>query len=227
MIKLARRRLIRLAAGALALPAMPHIVRAETYPARPVRLIVGAIAGSAPDVIARLIGQRLSERLGQPFVVENREGGNGTLGGEVVARSAPDGYTLLLDQRIVHHRSERHRLAEFQLQTRHRTDCECGDPAGGDHGQSATAAEDAAGFHRLRESQSRQDQYRRSRHRQSAICRRRVVHDDDGLQAVDDLVSRRAAGGDRCDRRADSGHDRHGVAGDRSRPLGKLCARWR
>src|SRR5580698_777710 len=96
MIELARRRLIKLAAGALALPAMPRIVRAETYPARPVRLIVGAIAGSAPDVIARLIAQRLSERLGQPFVVENREGGNGTLGGEVVARSAPDGYTLLL-----------------------------------------------------------------------------------------------------------------------------------
>jgi tripartite-type tricarboxylate transporter receptor subunit TctC len=96
MIEIARRRLIKLAASALALPAMPRIVRAETYPARPVRLIVGAIAGSAPDVIARLIAQRLSERLGQPFVVENREGGNGTLGGEVVARSAPDGYTLLL-----------------------------------------------------------------------------------------------------------------------------------
>ena len=96
MMKLPRRRLIKLAAGALALPALPHIVRAETYPARPVRLIVGAVAGSAPDVIARLISQRLSERLGQPFVVENREGGNGTLGGEVVARSAPDGYTLLL-----------------------------------------------------------------------------------------------------------------------------------
>jgi tripartite-type tricarboxylate transporter receptor subunit TctC len=96
MIKLARRRLIKLAGAALALPALPHIVRAETYPARPVRLIVGAIAGSAPDVIARLIGQRLSERLGQPFVVENREGGNGTLAGEVVARTAPDGHTLLL-----------------------------------------------------------------------------------------------------------------------------------
>jgi tripartite-type tricarboxylate transporter receptor subunit TctC len=96
MMKLARRHLLQLAASTVALPAMPRIARAEIYPARPVRLIVGAIAGSAPDVIARLIGQRLSERLGQPFVVENREGGNGTLGGEVVARSAPDGYTLLL-----------------------------------------------------------------------------------------------------------------------------------
>ena len=96
MTKLARRHLMQLAAGALALPAMPYVARAETYPSRPVRLIVGAVAGSSPDVIARLIGQRLSERLGQPFVIENRDGGNGTLGGEVVARSAPDGYTLLL-----------------------------------------------------------------------------------------------------------------------------------
>jgi tripartite-type tricarboxylate transporter receptor subunit TctC len=96
MMKLARRHLLQLAASTVALPAMPRIARAEIYPARPVRLIVGAIAGSAPDVIARLIAQRLSERLGQPFVVENREGGNGTLGGEVVARSAPDGHTLLL-----------------------------------------------------------------------------------------------------------------------------------
>src|SRR5581483_7419141 len=96
MTKLARRHLMQLAAGALVLPAMPALVRAEAYPARPVRFVVGAVAGSAPDVIARLIGQRLSERLGQPFVIENREGGNGTLGGEVVARSAPDGYTLLL-----------------------------------------------------------------------------------------------------------------------------------
>src|ERR1700744_3890373 len=95
-MKLARRHLIKLATAGFVLPAMPYVARAETYPARPVRLIVGAIAGSAPDVVARLIAQRLSEKLGQPFVVENREGGNGTLGGEIVARSAPDGYTLLL-----------------------------------------------------------------------------------------------------------------------------------
>jgi tripartite-type tricarboxylate transporter receptor subunit TctC len=95
-MKLARRRLIQLAASVAAAPAMPSIVRAQSYPSRPVRIIVGAIAGSAPDVIARLIGQRLSERLGQPFVVENREGGNGTLAGEVVARTPPDGYVLLL-----------------------------------------------------------------------------------------------------------------------------------
>src|SRR5580698_3214876 len=95
-MKLARRRLIQLAASVAAAPAMPSIVHAQSYPSRPVRIIVGAIAGSAPDVIARLIAQQLSERLGQPFVVENREGGNGTLAGEVVARTPPDGYMLLL-----------------------------------------------------------------------------------------------------------------------------------
>jgi tripartite-type tricarboxylate transporter receptor subunit TctC len=96
MMKLPRRQLIRLAAGAIALPSIARIARAQSYPARPVRIIVGAVAGSAPDVIARLIGQRLSERLGQPFIIENREGGNGTLAGEVVVRTPADGYVLLL-----------------------------------------------------------------------------------------------------------------------------------
>jgi tripartite-type tricarboxylate transporter receptor subunit TctC len=91
-----RRRFLSLAAGAAALPAAPRLVRAETYPSRPVRLIVGAVPGSAPDVIARLIAQSLAERLGQSFVVENRSGASGNLATEAVARAAPDGYTLLL-----------------------------------------------------------------------------------------------------------------------------------
>jgi tripartite-type tricarboxylate transporter receptor subunit TctC len=95
-MKLARRRLIQFAASIAAAPALPSLVRAQSYPSRPVRIVVGAVAGSAPDVIARLIGQRLSERLGQPFVIENRDGGNGTLAGEVVARTPADGYVLLL-----------------------------------------------------------------------------------------------------------------------------------
>jgi tripartite-type tricarboxylate transporter receptor subunit TctC len=95
-MRIPRRRLIQLAAGGLALPAVARSAWAQSYPARPVRIIVGAVAGSAPDVIARLLGQRLSERLGQPFVIENREGGNGTLAGEVVVRTPPDGYVLLL-----------------------------------------------------------------------------------------------------------------------------------
>jgi tripartite-type tricarboxylate transporter receptor subunit TctC len=85
-----------LAAGAAALPAASRIARAQAYPTRPVRIIVGQAAGSGSDIAARLLGQRLSERLGQPFVVENRPGAGGNIATEAVVRALPDGYTLLL-----------------------------------------------------------------------------------------------------------------------------------
>jgi tripartite-type tricarboxylate transporter receptor subunit TctC len=91
-----RRRFLRLAMGAAALPASSSIVWAQAYPSRPVHVIVGAPAGSSPDIFARLIGQWLSERLGQPFIVENRPGAGGNIATEAVVRAAPDGYTLLL-----------------------------------------------------------------------------------------------------------------------------------
>src|SRR6478752_10065634 len=90
-----RRRFLSLAAAAASLPALPQIAKAESYPTRPVRLIVGFAAGGATDIAARLIAQSLSERLGQPFVVENRPGAGGNLATEAVIRSAADGYTLL------------------------------------------------------------------------------------------------------------------------------------
>ncbi len=95
-MKLPRRNFLHLAAGAAALPAVSRVARAQTYPTRPVRLIEGFGAGSAPDIVARLIGQSLSERLGQSFVVENRSGGSGSIATEAVVRASPDGYTLLL-----------------------------------------------------------------------------------------------------------------------------------
>ncbi len=95
-MKLPRRRFLQLAAGVAVLPTMPRIGWAQAYPARPVRLIVSSTAGSAPDIFARLIAQWLSERLGQPFVIENRPGGGTNLGTEMVVRAPPDGYTLLL-----------------------------------------------------------------------------------------------------------------------------------
>jgi tripartite-type tricarboxylate transporter receptor subunit TctC len=95
-MKLARRKFLRLAASAAALPAAVQIARAQTYPARPVRIIVGFAAGGAADIAARLMGQWLSERLGQSFVVENRLGAGGNIATEAVASASPDGYTLLL-----------------------------------------------------------------------------------------------------------------------------------
>jgi tripartite-type tricarboxylate transporter receptor subunit TctC len=95
-MKLSRRNFLHLAAGAAALPAVSRIARAQTYPSRPVHLIEGFGAGGATDIVARLTGQALSERLGQSFVVENRAGASSNIATEAVVRASPDGYTLLL-----------------------------------------------------------------------------------------------------------------------------------
>jgi len=95
-MKLSRRTLLQLGAGAAALPGIPRIARAQSYPSRPVRLMVGFAAGQAIDILARLVGQALSERLGQQFIVENRPGAGGNIATELVVRSTPDGYTLLV-----------------------------------------------------------------------------------------------------------------------------------
>jgi tripartite-type tricarboxylate transporter receptor subunit TctC len=96
MKRLHRRRFLHAAAGAASLAAMPRVARAQAYPSRPARIIVGVPAGGSPDIQARLIGQWLSERLGQPFIVENRPGGGTNIATEAVVRAPGDGYTLLL-----------------------------------------------------------------------------------------------------------------------------------
>ena len=95
-LKLPRRQFLHLAAGAAALPALSRIARAQAYPSRPVRIIIGVPAGGSGDILARLVAQSLQEQLGQPFVVENRSGAGTNFAIEAVARAAPDGYTLLL-----------------------------------------------------------------------------------------------------------------------------------
>jgi tripartite-type tricarboxylate transporter receptor subunit TctC len=96
-MKFRRRQFLQLAAGAAAAPAVLRAARADTYPSRPVQMIVGFPPGSAPDIIARLAGEWLAERLGQNFVVENRPGAGSNIGTEIVVLAQPDGYTILAD----------------------------------------------------------------------------------------------------------------------------------
>jgi len=96
MTKLRRRQFLHLAAGAAALPAMPHVARADTYPSRPVRVLVGYAAGGPTDIAGRLISQALSQRLGQQFLVEDQPGAGSNIATETVVHAPPDGYTLLI-----------------------------------------------------------------------------------------------------------------------------------
>jgi tripartite-type tricarboxylate transporter receptor subunit TctC len=94
-MEIPRRKLLRLVTGAVVVPALSRASTAQDYPAKPIRLIVGFQPGTAPDVVARLLGRRLSEQLGQPIVVENHAGASGNIAAEFVARAASDGYTLI------------------------------------------------------------------------------------------------------------------------------------
>jgi tripartite-type tricarboxylate transporter receptor subunit TctC len=95
-MQLPRRRFLHLAGSAAGLPAVSRIARAQTYPTRPVHIIVGFAPGGGADITARLMGQWLSERLGQQFIIENRQGAGSNIGTEAVAKAGADGYTLLL-----------------------------------------------------------------------------------------------------------------------------------
>ena len=95
-MKLARRNFVRLVAGAAALPVMSRLTSAQVYPARPVRIVVGFAPGGPSDILARLLGQWLSQRLSQPFIVDNRPGASSNIGAEAVVKAAPDGHTLLM-----------------------------------------------------------------------------------------------------------------------------------
>jgi tripartite-type tricarboxylate transporter receptor subunit TctC len=119
-MKLPRRNFLQLAAGATALPTVSRVAWAQAYPARPVRVIVPFAAGGGVDIVARLIGQWLSEQLRQPFVIENRPGGGGNIGTEAVVRAPADGYTLLLVTAANAINTTLYEKLSFQSQPRYR-----------------------------------------------------------------------------------------------------------
>ena len=177
-MKLPRRQFLHLAAGAAALPAVSRIARAQAYPTRPVRIIVGFPAGGAADIIARLIGQWLSERLGQQFVIENRPGAGSNIahrGGRAVR--PPDGYTLLLVASAERDQRDALRQAQFQFHPRHRAGRGHHPRAHRHGGQSIGSGQDRSRVHRLCQGQSGQDQHgvgrqRDRRHMSPASCSR-------------------------------------------------------
>jgi tripartite-type tricarboxylate transporter receptor subunit TctC len=120
-MKLPRRKFLHLTAGAAALSVSSRIARAQTYPARPVSIVVGYAPGGVTDIIARLIGPWLSERLGRQFVVENRPGASGNIAAEAVVRASPDGYTLLLVASNNAYNATLYDKLHFQFHPRHCT----------------------------------------------------------------------------------------------------------
>ena len=181
-MKLPRRQFLHLAAGAAALPALPRIARAQAYPTRPVRVIVGFTPGGAPDIVARLMGQWLSERLGQPFVIENRPGAGSNIATEAVVRATPDGYSLLLIggynaiNATLYDKLNYNFIRDIApvagiIREPHR---------GG--GASIISGQDGPRVHRLRQGQSGQGQLWRHRATARPPSIRRAVQDDGGYR---------------------------------------------
>jgi hypothetical protein len=177
-MKLPRRNFLHLAAGAAALPAVSRIARAQAYPMRPVRLIVGFAPGGTTDITARLIGQWLSERLGQQFVIENRTGAATNIATEAVVRAPADGYTLLL----VTASNAINATLYDKLSFNFIRDIA---PVAGiirlppcHAGKSIVPGDDCSRVHQLCEVRSRQDQLRIGRHRHVDPCRQRTVQND-------------------------------------------------
>ena len=226
-MKLPRRQFLHLAAGAAALPAVSRIARAQAYPTRPVRMIVGFAAGGATDILARLIGQWLSERLGQQFVIENRPGAGANIATEAVVRAPPDGYTLLLVGSRERDQRDALRQAQFQFHPRHRAGRGHHPRARCHGGQSIVSGQDRSRVHRLCQGQSGQDQHGVGRQRDRDPCGRRAVQDDDRRRHGSRAVSRRRARAHRSARRTGAGHVRPHACVDRVHQGRQAARAWR
>src|SRR5260221_11403910 len=154
-----RRQFLHLAAGAATLPAVSRFAWAQAYPTRPVRLIVGFTPGGPTDIAARLIGQWLSERFGQPFVIENRPGAGSNIAHEAVVNSPPDGYTLLMVSTSAAVSATFYRNLNFNPHSRHRAG-RGHRPRPPRHGREPIGADpDGSRVHRLCQGQPRQDHH--------------------------------------------------------------------
>ena len=173
-----RRRFLHLAAGAAALPAVSGGAWSQTYPSRPVRFIVGFPAGNAPDIIARLVGQMLSERLGQQFVIENRPGAASNIATEVALAAPADGYTIQMIVLTNVFNATLYTQPQIQFHARHRAGRRHRQCALSDRGQSVVAGQNHPGVHRLCQGQSGQDQLCLRRQRQLVPHLRRAAQED-------------------------------------------------
>ena len=211
-LRLRRRQLLRLAAGAAALPALARIARAQAYPSRPVRLIFGFAAGGSADIVARLIAQFVSGRLGQPVIVENRTGASSNLAGEAVAVGAGR-----LHAAVRHHSEcdQRHVLRQSQVrfETRLRAGLRRDARAQRAGGQSVGPGQQRCRVHRLCKSQSRKAEHGIDRQRHVDPSRRRTVQGEHRHQSRPRALSQPAAGDDRSARRPGAGEVRRHDAG--------------
>ena len=226
-MKLPRRTFLHLAAGAAALPAAPRVASAQAYPARPVHLMVGFAAGGTTDLGARLMGQWLSERLGQQFVIENRTGRRDQYrhrSRRARARGrlhAASGHGVERDQRHAL------RQARFQLHPRHRAGRGRHALPAGHAGESIVPSEDRSRVHQLCKVQSRQDQLRIGRHRHVDPCRQRTVQDDDRDRNDPCALSRWRARDDRSHGWTGPGGVQPACRSRCSTSERASCARWR
>jgi tripartite-type tricarboxylate transporter receptor subunit TctC len=144
-----RRQFLHLAAGAFALPVLSRIARAQTYPSRPVHWIVGYTPSGGNDTFARLMGQWLQERLGQPFVIENRPGAGSNIATEAVVNARPDGYTILLANFADASNASLYANLKIQLHPRYCAGCR--HRAGAQHGQSIPSGQNGPRIHCVRQ----------------------------------------------------------------------------
>ena len=212
-MKLPRRQFLHLAAGAAALPAVSRIAWAQAYPSRPVRIIVGFAAGGATDIVARLMGQWLSERLGQPFIIENRPGAGGNIGTEAVVRAPPDGYTLLLVdvQRTRSTRRSTTSSISISSATSRRSPASAASPIVMVVNPSVPA-KTVPEFIAYAKANPGKINMASAGNGSRATCVRRAVQDDGRRQHGARALSRRGARADRSARRAGAGHVRHHAA---------------